>query len=141
MDEAAFKQRTKQSAIDVPSLAAGLPRTGSAANITKQLVRAATAVGANYRAACRAQSLADMLRKLSFVEEEAAESGYWLELLEAMCQGPSERIAVLRREANEITAMTVASKKTLKRRFGDDSFAGSRPVGNWKSRSENGGAS
>jgi four helix bundle protein len=134
MDEAAFKLRTKRFAIDVLTLAAGLPRTGAAAIISDQLVRAATAVGANYRAACRAQSLADMLRKLSFVEEEADEAGYWLELLAAVGHGPGERVEALRSEADEITAMTVASKKTLKQRFGDESFEGPRPLGNRKSQ-------
>ncbi len=47
----------------------------------KQLLRSATSIGAHYRAACRAKSTADFIKKLAIVEEEADESIYWLELL------------------------------------------------------------
>jgi len=47
----------------------------------RQLLRCATWVGANYRAACRGQSRADVLVKLAIVEQEADESLYWLEML------------------------------------------------------------
>ena len=48
----------------------------------KQLLRSATSVGANYRAACRARSRADFISKIAVVEEEADECLYWLELLD-----------------------------------------------------------
>ncbi|MGQ9813735.1 MAG: four helix bundle protein [Candidatus Roseilinea sp.] len=44
-------------------------------------MRSGTSIGANYRAACRAQSAKAMLAKLKIVEEEADESLYWLELI------------------------------------------------------------
>ena len=47
----------------------------------RQLLRAGTSVGANYRAACRGKSASDVVAKLSIVEEEADESIYWIELL------------------------------------------------------------
>ena len=49
--------------------------------IGRQLLRSATSVGANYRAACRARSTAEMVSKLGIVEEEADETLYWLEIL------------------------------------------------------------
>ena len=49
--------------------------------IGKQLLRSGTSIGANYRASCRAKSTADILNKLSIVEEEADESMFWIELL------------------------------------------------------------
>ena len=44
--------------------------------IGKQLIRSGTSVGANYRAACRARSTADLIAKLRIVEEEADECLY-----------------------------------------------------------------
>jgi four helix bundle protein len=44
-------------------------------------VRAATSIGANYRAACKARSRADFISKITIVEEEADETQYWQELL------------------------------------------------------------
>jgi four helix bundle protein len=73
-------------------------------------------VGANYRAACRAKSTADIIAKLAIVEEEADETLYWLELLIESGFAPAERLVDLTRETNEIIAMTVTSIKTL--RFG-----------------------
>ena len=58
-----------------------LPRSRTADVIGRQLLRCGTSVGANYRAACRARSSADFIAKIGIVEEEADESGYWLELL------------------------------------------------------------
>ena len=81
MDEKEFKNRTKQIALRVIRLVESLPKTNSAQIIGKQLLRSATSVGANYRAACRGKSEADIIHKLSIVEEEADESLYWLELL------------------------------------------------------------
>ena len=49
--------------------------------VGRQLLRSATSVGANYRAACRAKSTADFISKMGTVEEEADESLYWMELL------------------------------------------------------------
>ena len=50
--------------------------------MTDQLIRAATSVVANYRAACRAKSEADFISKLGSIEEERSECVHWLELIE-----------------------------------------------------------
>ena len=49
--------------------------------IGRQLIRSGTSIGANYQAACRGKSTADVIAKLRIVEEEADESAYWMELL------------------------------------------------------------
>jgi len=58
-----------------------------------------------------------MYAKLSIVEEEADECVYWLELIVAANVVGSDRVAPLEREAREILAMTIASKKTLAARM------------------------
>ena len=114
MDEQEFKRRTKRIALTAIQLVDSLPRSRSADVIGKQLLRSATSVGANYRSACRAKSRADLVAKLSIVEEEADESLYWMELLiEAGLASPSQ-LAELVRQTDEIVAMVVASIKTLR---------------------------
>lgn len=67
MNEREFKERTKNLALRVVRLVGALPRTTAADVIGKQLLRSATSVEANYRAACRARSTADLISKLSIV--------------------------------------------------------------------------
>ena len=114
MTEQEFKDRTKQIALRVIRLVESLPVTHSAQIIGKQLLRSATSVGANYRAACRGKSTPDILHKLAIVEEEADESLYWLELLIESEIVPEKKLSALLSDINEIVAMTVSSIKTLR---------------------------
>ena len=107
-----FKKRTKQFAIRVIRLVESLPQRRSAEVIGKQLLRSATSVGANYRAACRARSSSEFCAKLGIVEEEADESVYWMELLIESSIVRRELLEELLREGDEIVAMVVASIKT-----------------------------
>ena len=116
MNREQFKTRTKQLALRVIRLVQTLPRDLITDVIGKQLLRAGTSVGANYRAACRAKSSADYLYKLKIVEEEADETLYWLELLIEAELVSETRLAPLMQEVDEIIAMTVASIKTTKAR-------------------------
>jgi four helix bundle protein len=116
MNEEQFKRRTKDLALRVMKLINSLPQTTTAQVIGKQLLRSGTSVGANYRAACRAKSTADILHKLAIVEEEADETLYWLELLIEGEIVPESKLKNLITETNEITAMIVSSIKTLKNR-------------------------
>ena len=97
MDENEFKARTKNLAVQVIQLAGTLPRNRAADIIGSQLVRSATSVGANYRAACRGKSLADVISKLAIVEEEADETLYWMELLIETSMVSRDRLADLMR--------------------------------------------
>jgi four helix bundle protein len=116
MDKEEFQKRTKQFALRVIRLSEALPQSRTADLIARQMIRSATSVGANYRAACRAKSSADMINKLKIVEEEADETSYWLELVVESDLMPAERVSDLMVEANEIVAMTVASIRTLRKR-------------------------
>lgn len=114
MNEAEFKRRTKAAALRIVRLVSELPKTTIADVIGRQLLRAGTSVGANYRAACRARSKKDMLSKLGIVEEEADEAVYWLEMIGDSKVIEASRLKDLVREYNEIVAMVVASLKTLR---------------------------
>ena len=116
MDEKAFKSRTKKLAVAVIKEVDKLPRSLAADVIGKQLIRSGTSIGANYRAACRAKSSADMINKMKIVEEESDETEYWLEILVEAGLVPQNQISSLYKETDEILAMTVASLKTLRAR-------------------------
>jgi len=108
--------RTYEFASSVLIISTSLPQGLEIGVIKRQLVRAATSVGANYRAACRAKSKKDFISKLSLVEEEADECTYWISLLEKMGQEGKE-MECLKNEAGEIVAMVVASKKNRHEKF------------------------
>jgi four helix bundle protein len=116
MDSAQFKKRTKAYALAILRLVRSLPRDPSGDVLAKQLLRSATSVGANYRAACRAKSPADFIAKMGIVEEEADESVYWLELLVDGGFVTAERVADLIEEGNQLTAMAVSSIRTTRSR-------------------------
>ena len=80
----------------------------------KQVLRSATSMGANYRAACRAQSGAMFIAKLSIVVEEADETVYWLELIKDAGLVKPELLADLMDEAEQILKIMASSRKTAK---------------------------
>src|SRR5215211_2328761 len=117
-----LKERTKQFSLRVIKLVEALPSTSTSKVIGRQLLRAGTSVGANYRAACRAKSAADSVFKVGIVEEEADEVAFWIELLvDAGCVKPV-KVGSLRDEADQLTAIMVASAKTAR-----DSISQSKP--------------
>lgn len=101
-------------AINTIRFCAGLPYSTSVAVISRQLIRAATSVGANYRAACRARSRKEFMSKLSIVEEEADEVRYWLEIMKNLGLGEANIRRNLHQEAGELIGIMVASKKTAR---------------------------
>jgi four helix bundle protein len=54
MNEKEFKDRTKKFALRVIKMVESLPSDRTADVLGKQLLRSATSIAANYRAACRA---------------------------------------------------------------------------------------
>lgn len=112
MDQAELKSRTKQFALRVMKMVGALPNDSVGRAIGNQLVRSGTSVGANYRAACRGRSKPEFVAKLGVVIEEADESGYWMELIIEGELLPPEKVESLLDEANQLTAIMVASRKS-----------------------------
>ena len=135
-----LKKRTKQFALDVIALCAGLPQVLETRHAIGQVIRSSSSVAANYRSACRGKSKADFISKLGTVEEEADESGFWLEMLRDTLElrgandqrrtpvsgsrpdirhskldvRTSQELTRLLDEANQLVAVTVASRKTAR---------------------------
>lgn len=104
----------KQFGLQVIKLVELLPPAKVTHVIGNQLLRCGTAVGANYRSACRARSKPDFISKASIALEEADESLYWMEMLLEAGIISQERLAPLMQEADEIVAILTASVKTAR---------------------------
>jgi four helix bundle protein len=106
--------RTKAFALRVVRLYCALPKTTEAQVLGKQVLRSGTSIGAHYREAMRARSPAEFVSKIEGGLQELEETSYWLELLIESGIVPETKLAAMLREANELTAMLVASARTAK---------------------------
>ena len=109
-----LKLRTKKFALNIIALIKQIPSNKISDVLIKQLLRSATSVGANYRAACRARSQSEFISKIGIVEEEADECEFWLELIIESKVYNSGQLQDLLKEANELTAIFTSSGKTAK---------------------------
>src|ERR1044071_6436760 len=113
MNPTELKARTKTFALRIIKLTRAIPKNDDAGRvIAKQIVRSGTSVAANYRASCRARSQAEFISKVGTVEEESDETALWLELLIESGLMPARKLSALLQEANELTAIMAASRKT-----------------------------
>jgi four helix bundle protein len=112
MTTAELKARTKEFALRVVRLVDALPNTVKGRVIANQIMRSATSVAANYRAACRARSRAEFIAKIGVVEEEADETAFWLELIIDSKIRSEKQVAPLLKEAGELVAIMASSRKS-----------------------------
>lgn len=77
-------------------------------------MRSGTSVAANYRAVCRARSVAEFIAKIGVVVEEADETVLWLELLIETEIINLQKMESLINEANELLAIFAALQTTAK---------------------------
>ncbi len=109
-----LKARTFRFGVETARMVERLLNSTTTRSLGNQLLRSATSVGANYRAACRAKSQADFVSKMKIVEEECDEALYWLDMLTAGGWLDSAAVTNLIKEGNEILAIVVASIKTAR---------------------------
>ncbi|HXT13746.1 MAG TPA: four helix bundle protein [Candidatus Angelobacter sp.] len=113
MNPIELKQRTKSFALRIIKLSRTIPKSDNAGQITaRQIIRSGTSVVANYRATCRARSKAEFIAKIGTVEEESDETALWLELLGEAGITAARKLSALLQEANDLTAIMAASRKT-----------------------------
>ncbi|MEX0661212.1 MAG: four helix bundle protein [Balneolaceae bacterium] len=112
MNKNDLKLRTKLFAHRCVKLSLTLPKSTLGNHLKGQLIRCATSVAANYRAACIAHSKAAFASKLSIVIEEVDESEFWLQFIIDEKLKPKKLIEPLRAEASELTSIFISSRKT-----------------------------
>jgi len=110
-----MRQRTKRFAGHVVGFFVSLDRRREELRILgRQMLRAGTSVGANYREASRARSDSEFVAKIELCAQEADETQYWLELLRDDCGINSEALAAIWNEADELIRIFVTMAKNTK---------------------------
>ena len=109
-----LEQRTKRFSLIVIKFVSSLGRDRAADVLGRQLLRAATSVGANYREANRAVSRADFTNKIGTVQKEAAETQYWIELIIESRIGDHSVAKNLHKESSELLAIFTTIGRKLK---------------------------
>ena len=110
-----LKRRTREYALSIIRLFTSLPKTQEAQVLGRQLLRAGTSVGANFRESLRARSRAEHATKLNVGLMELEESLYWLELLEGAGIKNGLPLDQLKKETGELCAIFVSLIKRAKR--------------------------
>jgi four helix bundle protein len=109
-----LERRTLRFALSAIQLVESLPHSIPGSVIGRQFLKSATAIGANYREAQRAESRADFIHKVAIAEKEAAETEYWLVLCaEAGLLAP--RTSLLLPESRELLAILTTIGRNAKR--------------------------
>ena len=109
-----LRERTKSFALRVVRMFSALPKTTEAQILGKQVLRSGTSIGANYREAFRGRSKAEFIAKCGDCLREIEETAYWLELLVEANIVSAGKLAPLRNEIDELTAIFVTIIKRSK---------------------------
>jgi len=81
-------------------------------NMSRQLFRAATSIGANVREAQNAESKADFIHKIKIAAKEADETEYWLFLCESATSYPSTGKLLKKIDSiNKVLSKIISSSK------------------------------
>jgi four helix bundle protein len=109
-----LERRTKLFAIDLIQFVSSLPRSNINDILSYQLLKAGTSIGANYREANRAESKNDFKHKIGIVQKEAAETQYWLEIMNETNLFDKAKVLPLLKESSELLAIFTSIGKKLK---------------------------
>jgi four helix bundle protein len=111
---AIFREKTKALALSIIEELSVLPYSDSLSIVRKQVIRSATSIAANYRAACRSRSDREKYAKMCIVVEEADETLFWLEMIESLKYLQEPSIIILKEKAEEIVKVMASYRKKLK---------------------------
>lgn len=109
-----LKARMRRFGTNVILLTPELGESTAKRIVEDQIIRSSCSVGANYRAAQRARSTADMIAKLKIVEEELDESIFWMEVMVESNIATKELLLSHYKEANELISIVVSAIKSLR---------------------------
>ena len=111
-----LRLRTKNYALEAIGICQALPPTMEAQILSEGLLRAAVAVGAIYREACRAKTDTEFLAKLDLTLSALDETAYWLELIEGSGLMRASEFQGLPQETVELTAIFMTIVRKIKQR-------------------------
>jgi four helix bundle protein len=107
-------ERTKKFAVQIVKAVGFFPKTAEGQIVGRQLLKAGTSIGTNYREANRAESKDDFIHKIGIAEKEAAETIYWLEICPETKHGGKEIADCLHKEAGELLAILITIGRKTK---------------------------
>lgn len=107
-----IEERTYRFSLRVVKLVRALPTDASALVLGRQLLRAATSVGANVEEAIGAPSKRDFTNKMAIALKEARETHCWLCLIRDSGAFDEGRMAPIVQEALEIKKILSATVRT-----------------------------
>lgn len=113
--ESILKTKSFDFAVRIIKLSKYLTKEHRAFEISGQLLRSGTSVGAQIREAEHAESRKDFVHKLNIGLKEANESMYWLELLFATNYITKKMFDSLNKDLSELVKMLISSIKTIKK--------------------------
>ena len=111
-----LEERTLNFTKQIIELINELPKTLTNIEISKQLVRSAGSVGANYIEANESLSKKDFIMRIKICRKEARESRYWLKLISCNNKECEEKQKNLIQEADELMKIFwcyIGENKTL----------------------------
>jgi four helix bundle protein len=109
-------ERTFQFACDVVRFCRTLSRSDrEGRQVSWQLLRSATSVGANVEEASAAFTRREFACKYAIALREAREARYWLRLIDATALTTNARLPALLGEANELVAILIASVRRARK--------------------------
>ena len=115
MKESILKEKSYKFALRIIQLNKYMIEKHKEYNLSKQVVRSGTSIGANVEESTNAQSKADFIHKLSIAQKEASETHYWIRLLKDS-NYLSEKLAdSMLLDCEELIKLLTASIKTAKR--------------------------
>ena len=113
-NDSILRKKSFDFAVRIIKLYKFLKKSHSAYELSQQLVRCGTAIGALVREAEHAESRKDFIHKLTTSLKEANECVYWLELLFATQYITKKMFDSIIKDGTEVLKMLISSVKTLK---------------------------
>ncbi|HJT20535.1 MAG TPA: four helix bundle protein [Nitrospira sp.] len=117
MKQSIVKDKSYSFALKVVQLARTL-RQQQEFELSKQLLRAGTSIGANVEEALAGVSKRDFVAKMSIASKEARETHYWLRLVYDSKVLSSAFVAPILKDADELLRILTAIVKTTQRQNG-----------------------
>jgi four helix bundle protein len=120
-----IRDRTFAFACDVAKLALSLPPRPGIRCLVDQLLKSATAVGANLEEAKAGSSTREFVRFVEIALREAREANYWLRICSALQLGSTDDLKRLAGEADQLSRIlaSIAIKTKMRARLGHAVFA------------------
>ncbi|EGJ31583.1 MULTISPECIES: four helix bundle protein [Moorena] len=110
-----IQERTLKFSVRIVNLCKFMRQNGGTGyDLSKQLIRSGTSIGANVEEAQNAESKRDFIHKMSISLKEARETNYWLKILIATEKNLEPRLLSLLNESNELISIIHAIIKNTK---------------------------